>query len=74
VKHGDFLEIIPQVFAFVGPQDAERQRKQGPQVNHRVIAAVVLAEFVDLGVAVVAGRDAVVCPGGLDLVVFQLWP
>jgi hypothetical protein len=41
-------------------------------VNHRVIAAVVLAEFVDLGVAVVAGRDAVVCPGGLDLVVFQL--
>jgi hypothetical protein len=72
VKHGDFLEIIPQVFAFVGPQDAERQRKQGPQVNHRVIAAVVLAEFVDLGVAVVAGRDAVVCPGGLDLVVFQL--
>lgn len=41
-------------------------------MNHRVIAAVVLAEFVDLGVAVVAGRDAVVCPGRLDLVVFQL--
>jgi hypothetical protein len=56
VENVDFLEIIPQVFAFVGSQDAQGEADQGPQVNHRVIAAVVLAEFVDLGVAVVAGR------------------
>lgn len=40
-------------------------------MNHRVIAAVMFAELVDLGVAVVACRDAIVRPGGLDLFVFQ---
>jgi hypothetical protein len=35
------------------------------------MAAVVLAEFVNLGVAVVAGRDTVVGFGGLDLLVFE---
>jgi hypothetical protein len=66
------LRSSPKYSRSLGPRTPERQRKQGPQVNHRVIAAVVFAQFVDLGVAVVAGRDTVVRPGGLDLVVFQL--
>jgi hypothetical protein len=36
-----------------------------------VMAAVVLAELVDLGMAVVAGRDAIVGLGVLDLLVFE---
>lgn len=40
-------------------------------MNHRIMAAVMFAEFVNLGVAVVACRDAVVRPGRLDLFVFQ---
>jgi hypothetical protein len=67
MKYVDFLEVIPQVFALVGPQNPQRQTDQGPQVNHRIIAAVVLAQLVDLGVAVVAAGDAVVGAGGLDL-------
>lgn len=67
----DILEIISQVFAFIGPQDPEAQADQGPQMHHRVSAAVVLAQFVDLGMAVVAGGNAVVRAGGLDLLVFE---
>lgn len=38
-------------------------------MHHVVIAAVVLAQFVDLGVAVMAPGNAVCRAGGLDLVV-----
>jgi len=40
-------------------------------VNHVISTAVVLAEFVDLGVAVMAAGDAVVGTGGLDLLVLE---
>ena len=72
MKYGNFLEIIPQVLTFVRPQNAQRQRQQGPDVDHRIIAAVMFAQLMNLGVAVVASRDAVVCPGRLDLVVLEL--
>jgi hypothetical protein len=35
------------------------------------MAPVVLAQLMDLGVAVVAAGDAVVCAGGLDLLVLE---
>jgi hypothetical protein len=41
-------------------------------MDHLVMAAVMLAQFVDLGVAVVAAGDAVGCAGGLDLLVLDL--
>lgn len=41
-------------------------------MNHGVAPAVMLAEFVDLRVAVVAAGDAVVGTGGFDLLVFEL--
>jgi hypothetical protein len=71
VKHIDFLEIIAQVFAFVGPQDSQGQANQGPQVHHRVSAAVVLAKFVDLGMAVMATGNAIIRSRGLDLLILQ---
>jgi len=54
MKDVDFLQVVTQVFAFIGSQYAQGEANQRPQVNHRVVAAVVFAEFVDLGVAVVA--------------------
>jgi hypothetical protein len=40
-------------------------------MNHRVVAAIMFAEFVDLSVAVVAASNAVVCTGSLDLFIFE---
>ena len=71
MKYVDFLEVIPQVFALVGPQNPQRQTDQSPQVNHRIPAAVMLAELVNLGMAVVAAGDAVVGAGSLDLLVLE---
>ena len=71
MEYIDLLEIIPQVFTFIGSQDPEAQADQGPEVHHRVSATVMLAQFVDLGMAVVAGGNTIVCTGGLDLLVFE---
>jgi hypothetical protein len=72
VKDVDFLQVVTQVFPFIGAQYAQGEANQRPQVNHRVMTAVMLAQFVNLGVAVVAAGDAVVGAGGLDLTIFDL--
>jgi hypothetical protein len=71
MKNIDFLEIVAQVFPFIGTEDAQGKADQGPEVHHRVVAAVVFAQFVNLGVTVVAACDAVVGAGGLDLIIFE---
>jgi hypothetical protein len=71
MKDVDLLEVVPQVLAFVGSQNSQREADQGPQVDHRVATAIVFAKFVDLGVAVVATGDAVVGAGGLDLLILE---
>lgn len=72
VEYVHFLEIVVQVFALVGTEDAQRQADQGPHVDDAVIGAVVLAEFMDLRMTVVAPGDAVVGLGGLDLLILEL--
>ena len=71
VKHVDLLEVIAEVFALVGTQDAQGQANQGPQVHHVVPAAEVFAEFVNLGMAVMASGNAISRSGLLDLLVFD---
>jgi len=41
-------------------------------MNHGVIATVMFTELMDLCMAVVAGSDAVISTGGLDLIIFDL--
>lgn len=67
----DFFQVIAKVFPFVGTQDAKREADQCPEVNHRIVSTIVLTEFVNLGVAVMASGDAVIRPGRLDLLIFQ---
>ncbi len=40
-------------------------------MNHRVVAAVMLAQFMDLSMTIVAAGDAVIGSGGFDLLVFD---
>ena len=55
----------------MGPRMPRDRQIRVQRCTTRIVAAVMIAQFVNLGVAVVAPRDAVVRPGGLDLVVFQ---
>ena len=67
-----FFKFFSQIFPFIGSENTQREANQGPQVNHAVIAAIMVAELMDLGVTVVAAGDAVVCAGGLNLLIFDL--
>jgi len=71
VEDIDLFQVVSQVFPFVGAQYSQGQADQGPQVDHGIISAVMFAEFMDLGMAVVAACDAIVRPGGFDLGVFD---
>jgi hypothetical protein len=71
MKNIDLLEVVAKVFALVGSQDTQRQADQGPEVHHLIMSLEVFAEFVDLRVAVVAGRHAIGGARGLDLLVLE---
>jgi len=68
----DLFEVVVQVFPFIGPQDSQGETDQGPQMDNAVLCAVMLAQFMNLGVAVMAGCDTVVRFGRLNLVVLEL--
>ena len=72
MKDVDFLEIVLQVFPFIGTEHAQGQADQRPQMHHAVIGAIMLAQFMDLGVAIVAGGNTIIRPGGLNLIVLEL--
>ncbi len=71
MKYIHFFEVITQVFPFIGPQDTETQANECPEVNDRISAAVMLAQFMNLGMAVMTGGNAVIGTGGFDLLVFD---
>ncbi len=71
VEDIDFLEIITQILPFIGAKNSQRETNQCPEVNHGVVSTVMFTQFMDLGMAVVACGNAVVCFGGLDLLIFD---
>jgi len=71
MEHVDLFEIISQIFPFIGSQNAKGQADQGPQVDDLIVGAVMFAEFMDLGMAVVAPGNTIGGTGFLDLIVFQ---
>ena len=66
-----FLQIISQVFPFVRSEYSQRKADEGPEVDDRIVSAIVLAQLMNLGMAVVAPGDTVIRAGGLDLLVFE---
>lgn len=67
-----FFQVISQVFPFVWPEYSQRKADEGPEMDDRIIAAIVLAQFVNLGMAVMAAGNAVIRAGCFDLLIFQL--
>lgn len=72
MEHVHILKVVMEVFPLIGSEDAKGETDQCPEVNNPVICAKVFTELMDLCVAVVTGCNAVVCLGGLDLVVLCL--
>jgi len=71
MKNQHILEIISEVFPFVRSEYTQRKTDKGPHVDNRIVASVMLTQFMDLGMAVVAPGNAVVSAGRLDLFVLQ---
>jgi len=68
MEHIHLFEVISQVFAFIGPQNAKGQAQQGPQMHGFPGMLVHIRHVMDLGMAVVAWGDAVIRLGGQNLV------
>ena len=67
----DLRQIRSQVGAFVFAQNTQRQADQGPEMHRVVFSLVMLADIMNLSMAVVAGGNAVLRPGCHDLLEFQ---
>jgi hypothetical protein len=72
MKNQYILQVIAQVNPFIGSQYPHRQADEGPHVNDGIIAAVMLTELMNLGMAIMAAGDTVIRTGRLYLVVLQL--
>ena len=57
-----------QIFPFIFAENTHGQADKGPQMDHAIAAAVVLTEFMNLGVTVVTAGNAIVGSGGLNLI------
>jgi hypothetical protein len=71
VKNVDLFEVNAQILPLIGAENAQRQANQGPQMHHRIATTVMLAELMDLSMAVVAACDAVVGARGFNLLIFK---
>ena len=71
MKDQDALEILTQIFPFVGSENTQRQADQGPQVYNGIVAAIMLTELMNLGMAIMAAGDTIVRAGFLYLFVLQ---
>jgi hypothetical protein len=71
MKYIDILQVIAQVFPFVGSKHPQRQANERPQMNHRIISAIMFAELMNLGMAIMTAGNAVIGTGCLDLLVLQ---
>ena len=66
-----FFQVISQVFPFVRSEYSQRKADEGPQMDDRVMPAIMFAQFVNLGMTVMAPGNAVIRSGRLDLFVFE---
>jgi len=51
--------------------ECQSQADNGPQMEHAIATAVMLSEFMNMGVAIVTTGNTIVRPGRLNLNVLQ---
>lgn len=62
------LQIFPKIGSFIGAEDTKGKVEQSPQVNGFPCVAVDFGHIMNLGMAVVARRNAIGCLGGQNLI------
>jgi hypothetical protein len=60
-----------QIFPFIFAQNTQSQADKGPQMKHAIATAVMLTEFMNLGMTIVTAGNTIVRSGHLNLSVFQ---
>ena len=68
----NILEVLSQIHPFVRAQYPQRKADQRPHMHDGIIAAVMLTELMNLGMAIMAAGDTVIRTGRLYLVVLEL--
>lgn len=71
MEHVQVFQVIAEIRAFFGPQNAQRQTDERPQMNDRVPAAIVFTQLVNLRMAIVACGNAVIRARCLNLGILQ---
>jgi hypothetical protein len=71
MKNQNILEVIAQVNPFIRPQNPQRKADERPHVNDGIVAAVMLTELMNLGMAIMATGNTVIRAGCLYLFVLQ---
>jgi hypothetical protein len=71
VKNIHFLEIVPQIRPLIGTENPQSQTENCPEMNHRIVPTIMLAQLVNLGMTVVTSGNTVICTGCLDLFVLD---
>jgi hypothetical protein len=67
----NILEVFAQIHPFVRTQYPQRKADERPHMHNGIIAAVMLTELVNLGMAIMAAGDTVIRAGRLYLFVLQ---
>ena len=67
----DLFQIISEVFPLVGAENAHCQAKNRPDMHHLVTTAVMFAQFMNLGMAVMATGNTIRRLGVLNLLIFE---
>ncbi len=71
MKNPYVLEPVIQVFAFVRSENTKGKSEKSPEMNNRVITAVVVTQFMNLCMAVMTTGNYVISACGFDLLVFH---
>ena len=64
-------QIRTEISTLVFAQNAHGQADKCPQMNHLVVSSIMLAQLMDLSVAVMATGDTICCLCCLDLVILH---
>ena len=67
----DLFQIISEVFPLVGAENAHCQAKNRPDMHHLITSAVMFAQFMNLGMAVMATSNTIRRLGVLNLLIFE---
>ena len=60
-----------QILPFILAENAQSQTDNSPQMDYAIATAVMITEFVDLGVTIMTSGNAIVRSGNLNLIVLK---